>query len=193
MRCFRRLLDISYRDHVTNEEVRNRTEHAIEPYEDILTTGAEPVGPAGGSRTVLQPAALLRPVLRLPGGLPVPHLHQSIQHSTHWVWCTDHALHVGRGRGDGGPQSVVLPQDGATELGAVAGLEPRGRQPGHQARPHRHCAQLHRSFLFFLLRVLNVVYSDISRQPPSCMRGVAGAAGRGDGRSGPASVLTKQL
>ena len=38
MRCFRRLLGISYRDHVTNEEVRNRIRHAIGPYEDLLTT-----------------------------------------------------------------------------------------------------------------------------------------------------------
>ena len=33
MRCFRRLVGISYRDHVTNEEVRNRIRQAIGPYE----------------------------------------------------------------------------------------------------------------------------------------------------------------
>ena len=38
MRCFRRLLGISYRDHVTNEEVRNNIRHAIKPYEDLITT-----------------------------------------------------------------------------------------------------------------------------------------------------------
>ena len=38
MRCFRRVLGISYRDHLTNEEVRNRIRQAIGPYEDLLTT-----------------------------------------------------------------------------------------------------------------------------------------------------------
>ena len=38
MRCFRRLLGISYRDHVTNEEVRNTIRHAIGPYGDLITT-----------------------------------------------------------------------------------------------------------------------------------------------------------
>ena len=38
MGCFRRLLGISYRDHVTNEKVRNRIRQAIGPYEDLLTT-----------------------------------------------------------------------------------------------------------------------------------------------------------
>ena len=38
MRCFRRLSGISYRDHVTNEEVGNRIRQAIGPYEDLLTT-----------------------------------------------------------------------------------------------------------------------------------------------------------
>ena len=36
MRCFRRLLGISYRDHVTNEKVGNRIRQAIGPY-DLLT------------------------------------------------------------------------------------------------------------------------------------------------------------
>ena len=30
MRCYRRLLNISYKDHVTNEEVRNRIQNATE-------------------------------------------------------------------------------------------------------------------------------------------------------------------
>ena len=38
MRCFRGLLGISYRDHVTNEKVGNRSRQAIGPYEDLLTT-----------------------------------------------------------------------------------------------------------------------------------------------------------
>ena len=38
MRCFQRLLGISYRDHVTNGEVRNIIRHVIGPYEDIITT-----------------------------------------------------------------------------------------------------------------------------------------------------------
>ena len=37
MRCFRRLLGFSYRDHVTNEEVGNRIKQAVGPYEDLLT------------------------------------------------------------------------------------------------------------------------------------------------------------
>ena len=38
MRCFRKLLGISYRDHTTNEEVKARTGSTIGPYEDLLTT-----------------------------------------------------------------------------------------------------------------------------------------------------------
>ena len=38
MRCYRKILHISYRDHVTNEEVRKRIEAAIGPFEDLLTT-----------------------------------------------------------------------------------------------------------------------------------------------------------
>ncbi|KAK2171169.1 hypothetical protein NP493_1096g01006 [Ridgeia piscesae] len=38
MRCFRKLLGITYRDHISNEEVRNRTWQAIGPHEDLLTT-----------------------------------------------------------------------------------------------------------------------------------------------------------
>ena len=38
MRCFRRLLGISYRDHVTNEKVGNRIRQVIGPYEGLLTT-----------------------------------------------------------------------------------------------------------------------------------------------------------
>ena len=37
MRCFRKLLGISYRDHITNDAVRDRIRQAIGPYDDILT------------------------------------------------------------------------------------------------------------------------------------------------------------
>ena len=37
MRCYRSLLNISYKDHVTNEEVRNRIQHAIGVHDDVLT------------------------------------------------------------------------------------------------------------------------------------------------------------
>ena len=37
MRCYRRLLNISYKDHVTNEEVRNRIQNATGVHDDILT------------------------------------------------------------------------------------------------------------------------------------------------------------
>ena len=38
MRCFRKLLGISYRDHITNKEVKTRTENATGLYEDLLTS-----------------------------------------------------------------------------------------------------------------------------------------------------------
>ena len=37
MRCYRRLLNISYKDHVMNEEVRNRIQNAIGMHDDLLT------------------------------------------------------------------------------------------------------------------------------------------------------------
>ncbi|GFO19176.1 endonuclease-reverse transcriptase [Plakobranchus ocellatus] len=37
MRCYRRQLGISYKDHTTNEEVRRRVENAIGPHVDLLT------------------------------------------------------------------------------------------------------------------------------------------------------------
>ena len=36
MRCYRRLLNISYKDHVTNEEVRRKIQAAIGEYEELL-------------------------------------------------------------------------------------------------------------------------------------------------------------
>ena len=35
MRCFRKLLCISHRDHITNEEVKARIGNAVGPYEDL--------------------------------------------------------------------------------------------------------------------------------------------------------------
>ena len=48
MRCLRKLLGITYRDHIANEEVRNRTWQAIGPHEDLLTRFS------GLAKTILQ-------------------------------------------------------------------------------------------------------------------------------------------
>ena len=37
MRCYRKILRTSYKDHVTNEEVRAKIQRAIGPHEDLLT------------------------------------------------------------------------------------------------------------------------------------------------------------
>ena len=37
MRCYRRLLNISYKDHVTNEKVRKRIQNATGVHDDLLT------------------------------------------------------------------------------------------------------------------------------------------------------------
>ena len=37
MKCYRKILHISYKDHVTNEEVRVKIQQAIGPHEDLLT------------------------------------------------------------------------------------------------------------------------------------------------------------
>ena len=37
MRCYRKILHISYKDHVSNEEVRANIQQAIGPHEDLLT------------------------------------------------------------------------------------------------------------------------------------------------------------
>ena len=37
MKCHRKILHISYKDHVTNEEVRTKIQQAIGPQEDLLT------------------------------------------------------------------------------------------------------------------------------------------------------------
>ena len=38
MRCYRKILRISYKDDVTNKEVRAKIQQAIGPHEDLLTT-----------------------------------------------------------------------------------------------------------------------------------------------------------
>ena len=37
MRCYHKVLRISYKDHVTKEAVRTKIQQAIEPHEDLLT------------------------------------------------------------------------------------------------------------------------------------------------------------
>ena len=37
VRCYRKILRISYKDHVTNEEVHAKIQQAIRPHEDLLT------------------------------------------------------------------------------------------------------------------------------------------------------------
>ena len=37
MRCYRKILHISYKDHVTNEEVRAKIQQAIGPHKGLLT------------------------------------------------------------------------------------------------------------------------------------------------------------
>ena len=37
MRCYRKILHISYKDHVINEEVRTKIQQAIRQHEDLLT------------------------------------------------------------------------------------------------------------------------------------------------------------
>ena len=39
MRCYRKILNILYKDHVTNEEVCAKTQQAIGPHEDLLIIG----------------------------------------------------------------------------------------------------------------------------------------------------------
>ena len=37
MRCYRKILRISYKEHVANEEIRAKIQQAIGPHEDLLT------------------------------------------------------------------------------------------------------------------------------------------------------------
>ena len=54
MRCFRKLLGISYRDHITNEKVKAKIGNAIGPYEDLLTTVKRRKRSSGLAKTILQ-------------------------------------------------------------------------------------------------------------------------------------------
>ena len=38
IRCYRKILRISYKDHVTNEEIRAKIQQAMGPHEGLLTT-----------------------------------------------------------------------------------------------------------------------------------------------------------
>ena len=38
MRCYRKILHNSYKDHITNEKVRAKIQQAIRPHEDLLTS-----------------------------------------------------------------------------------------------------------------------------------------------------------
>ena len=42
MRCYRKILRISYKDHVTNEEVHAKIQQAIGPYEHLMTIVKRP-------------------------------------------------------------------------------------------------------------------------------------------------------
>ena len=53
MRCCRRLLNISYKDHVTNEEVRRKIQTAIGEYDELLTLGHVSRS-SGLAKTILQ-------------------------------------------------------------------------------------------------------------------------------------------
>ena len=49
MRCYRRLLNVSHKDHVTNEEVRNRIQNATGVHDDLLTMVKKRYGHISGS------------------------------------------------------------------------------------------------------------------------------------------------
>ena len=53
MRCYRRLLNISYKDHVANEEVRRKIQAAIGEYDELLTMGHVSMS-SGLAKTILQ-------------------------------------------------------------------------------------------------------------------------------------------
>ena len=53
IRCFRKLLGISYRDHITNEKVKDRIRNAIGPYEDLLTSEKTQTEVVRASHTII--------------------------------------------------------------------------------------------------------------------------------------------
>ena len=50
MRCYRKILRISYKDHVTNEDVRTKIQQAIGPHEDRRHVSRS----SGLAKTILQ-------------------------------------------------------------------------------------------------------------------------------------------
>ena len=61
MRCYRKILRISYKDHVTNEEARAKVQQAIRPHEDLTTVKRRKLQwyghvsrPSGLDKTILQ-------------------------------------------------------------------------------------------------------------------------------------------
>ena len=60
MRCYGRLLNISYKDHVANEEVHSRIQNAIGMHDDLLTMVKN--GNSGGMATSQDPRAWQGPL-----------------------------------------------------------------------------------------------------------------------------------
>ena len=61
MRCYRKILRISYKNHVTNEEVRAKIQQPIGPHEDLITVKRHKLwwyghvsGSSGLAKTILQ-------------------------------------------------------------------------------------------------------------------------------------------
>ena len=55
MRCYSKILHISYKDHVTNDEVRAKIQQAIGPHEDLLTiVKIRKLHSPGLAKTILQ-------------------------------------------------------------------------------------------------------------------------------------------
>ena len=54
MRCYSKILHISYKDYVTEKEVRAKIQQAIGPHEDLLTNCSGMVMSSGLAKTILQ-------------------------------------------------------------------------------------------------------------------------------------------
>ena len=54
MRCYRKILHISYKDHVTNEEVRAKIQQVVGPHEDLLQWYGHVSRSSGLAKTILQ-------------------------------------------------------------------------------------------------------------------------------------------
>ena len=52
MRCYRKILHISYKDHITNKEVRAKIQQAIGPHEDLTIVKRRKL--PGLAKTILQ-------------------------------------------------------------------------------------------------------------------------------------------